>query len=56
VPAHQELEGTGSDRVGGEPEPELEAEAAAEVSPEAEVAPLEEVPAGIPVEAEGENE
>jgi N utilization substance protein A len=52
VPAHQELEGTGSDRVGGEPEPELEAE----VSPEAEVAPLEEVPAGIPVEAEGENE
>jgi N utilization substance protein A len=56
VPAHQELEGTGSDRVGGGPEPELEAEsetveeATPEVAPEAEVAPLEEVPAGIPVE------
>src|SRR4051812_4216957 len=58
VPAHQELEGTGSDRVGGEPEPESEPEADAveeteipvEVSAEAEVAPLEEVPAGIPVE------
>jgi N utilization substance protein A len=62
VPAHQALEGTGSDRVGGEPEPEpevateIEDEAAAldtdgpEVSPEAGVAPLAEVPAGIPVE------
>src|SRR4051812_38763453 len=30
VPAHQALEGTGSDRVGGEPEPELELEAAIE--------------------------
>jgi transcription termination/antitermination protein NusA len=60
VPAHQELEGTGSDRVGGEPEPEVEevaeAEAVVEVEAEAEaaaapeVAPLEEVPAGIPVE------
>jgi transcription termination/antitermination protein NusA len=60
VPAHQELEGTGSDRVGGEPEPEVEevaeVEAVVEVEAEAEaaaapeVAPLEEVPAGIPVE------
>ena len=54
VPAHQALEGTGSDRVGGEPEPEeVEAEATDVVS-EAEVAPLEEVPAGIPVESESE--
>src|SRR3954465_14655960 len=58
VPAHQALEGTGSDRVGGDPEPESEPGADAveeteipvEVSAEAEVAPLEEVPAGIPVE------
>jgi transcription termination/antitermination protein NusA len=62
VPSHQALEGTGSDRIGGEPEPELEIEAETavdgdepEVSPEAGAAPLEEVPAGIPVEAsEGE--
>jgi len=31
VPAHQALEGSGSDRVGGEPEPAPEAEAAAPV-------------------------
>jgi N utilization substance protein A len=77
VPAHQALEGTGSDRVGG-PEPELELEAemedaatpdsappvtapaaeddGPEVSPEARVAPLEEVPAGIPVEHEEASE
>jgi transcription termination/antitermination protein NusA len=57
VPAHQALEGTGSDRVGGEPEPEETEEVEeidAEVSPEAEEAPLEEVPAGIPVESESE--
>jgi N utilization substance protein A len=76
VTAHQELEGTGSDYVGGAPPAEAEeAEAAAAeveeveveladdampdevgveeppVAPEAEVAPPEEVPAGIPVEA-----
>ena len=64
VPAHQALEGTGSDYVGGAPPPEAE-EAEAEiaevaevdveleepaVAPEAEVAEPEEVPAGIPVE------
>ena len=60
VPAHQALEGSGSDRVGGEPEPEeteeadVEADVSDEVSPEAEEAPLEEVPAGIPVERESE--
>ncbi len=64
VPAHQELEGTGSDRVGGEPEPEpevaepveAEAQETAEVTEDAEpeVAPLAEVPAGIPVESEEE--
>src|SRR5213595_2945281 len=56
VPAHQALEGTGSDRVGGEPEPEeVEAEIEApEVAGGAEEAPLEEVPAGIPVESESE--
>jgi N utilization substance protein A len=73
VTAHQELEGTGSDYVGGAPpahaEEAEEAEEVAEVevadeavpdevgveeppvAPEAEVAPPEEVPAGIPVEA-----
>jgi N utilization substance protein A len=66
VPAHQALEGTGSDYVAGPPaEAEEEAEAVAEapetqdeladvgepeISPEAEVAPPEEVPAGVPVE------
>ena len=65
VPAHQALEGTGSDYVAGPPaeteaeaeEVEIEAEtgdAEAEeqppVAPEAEVAEPEEVPAGIPVE------
>jgi transcription termination/antitermination protein NusA len=69
VPAHQALEGSGSDRVGGDPEPEeveevetsddaVEAEAAdapeAPEAPEAGEAPLEEVPAGIPVENESE--
>ena len=66
VPAHQELEGTGSDYVGGPPaEAEEEAEPVEaeietadgdepEVSPEAEVAEPEEVPAGIPVEQTGE--
>jgi hypothetical protein len=56
VPAHQALEGTGSDRVGGEPqagsadgEPGSEVE---EATVAAEEAPLEEVPAGIPVEEE----
>ncbi len=56
VPAHQALEGTGTDYVAGPPPavsvageaddaaPEVEAE------PEAEVAEPEEVPAGIPVE------
>ena len=73
VTAHQELEGTGSDYVGGAPPAEAEeaeevevaeVEAVADeavpddvgteeppVAPEAEVAPPEEVPAGIPVEA-----
>jgi N utilization substance protein A len=62
VPAHQELEGTGSDRVGGEPEAASDGGEAAvaqpedrlaegEAGPEPEVAPLEEVPAGIPVES-----
>jgi N utilization substance protein A len=63
VPAHQALEGTGSDYVAGPPaETEVEVvveevEAAAEadseqppVSPEAELAAPAEVPAGIPVE------
>jgi transcription termination/antitermination protein NusA len=58
VPAHQELEGTGSDYVGGAP-PEAEEAAEAEAEEievdvedgaEAEVAEPEEVPAGIPVE------
>ena len=76
VAAHQELEGSGSDYVGGPPAeaPEAEEEAVGEaaesesepeapeetaVSPEAESAPLEEVPAGPPVEepaAEGGDE
>ena len=89
VQAHQELEGTGSDYVGGAPPAvveeaevevaavEAESEAVEElelpdstppvtepaeldpeepkVSPDAEVAPLEEVPAGIPVEPEEES-
>jgi len=64
VPAHQELEGSGSDYVGGPPpeEPELEAEDAeidddasedageVGIAPDAEVAEPAEVPAGIPVE------
>ena len=67
VPAHQELEGSGSDYVGGAPPAEAEeieeVEVAAEevvpdevgleeppVAAAAEVAPPEEVPAGIPVE------
>ena len=62
VPAHQALEGTGTDYVAGPPaeaeeaEAEAEAEAAAvdaaepPVSPEAEVAERAEVPAGLPVE------
>jgi N utilization substance protein A len=69
VPAHQALEGSGSDYVAGAPPAQAEAEEAetqdeladdAEVtpgateeplvSPEAEVAEPEEVPAGIPVE------
>jgi transcription termination/antitermination protein NusA len=55
VPAHQALEGTGSDRVGGEPEPEDVAEVEdADVDAPAEEAPLEEVPAGVPVESESE--
>jgi len=63
VPAHQALEGTGSDYVAGPPaeteaeEVEIgaetgdaEAEEQPPVAPEAEVAEPEEVPAGIPVE------
>jgi transcription termination/antitermination protein NusA len=55
VPAHQALEGTGSDYVAGAPPEADEAEAEAEVDAvevdvEAEVAEPEEVPAGIPVE------
>ncbi len=52
VPAHQELEGTGSDYVGGAP-PEAEEAEEAELDgaeAEAEVAEPEEVPAGIPAE------
>ena len=41
LPAHQELEGTGSDHVGGEPP----AEEPAEAEPVAEEAPVEEAPA-----------
>jgi transcription termination/antitermination protein NusA len=69
VPAHQALEGTGSDYVAGPPAEAAEAEAVAEepetqseladgdepsIAPEAEVAEPEEVPAGIPVEQTGE--
>jgi N utilization substance protein A len=67
VPAHQALEGSGSDYVAGPPaesEAEVEAEAEEaeaapvadepEISPEAEVAEPEEVPAGIPVEPTAE--
>jgi N utilization substance protein A len=57
VPAHQALEGTGTDYVAGPPaeaeEAEVEVVADSEeppVSPEAGVAAPEEVPAGIPVE------
>jgi N utilization substance protein A len=64
VPAHQSLEGAGSDYVGGPPpatpdsaapvtEPAADGEEP-EVSPDAEVAPLEEVPAGMPVESAAE--
>src|SRR5579862_8730075 len=52
VPAHQALEGTGSDYVGGAP-PEAEEAEEAELDraeAEAEVAEPEEVPAGIPAE------
>ncbi len=68
VPAHQELEGSGSDYVGGPPpeapeveEAEVAAEAAddagdVEISPDAEVAEPAEIPAGIPVEPTGEAE
>jgi transcription termination/antitermination protein NusA len=52
VPAHQELEGTGSDYVGGAP-PEAEEAEEAEfdgAEAEVEVAEPEEVPAGIPAE------
>jgi N utilization substance protein A len=65
VPAHQALEGTGTDYVAGEPpaaeETTPEEPAAPEVTPdstppvpapEAQVAPPAEVPAGIPVEEE----
>jgi N utilization substance protein A len=65
VPAHQALEGTGTDYVAGPPAETEEVEEVAEVgeiadveveadepavSPEAEVAEPEEIPAGIPVE------
>jgi N utilization substance protein A len=58
VPAHQALEGTGSDYVAGAPPAEAEeaeetetpVDGEPEVAAEAEVAPQEEVPAGIPVE------
>jgi N utilization substance protein A len=62
VPAHQALEGTGSDYVAGPPaEADEVAEAtevavdgadgdSPEISPEADIAEPEEVPAGIPVE------
>ena len=67
VPAHQALEGAGTDYVAGEPpaEPEATPDSAAPVTepaetdseepmpaPEAEVAPPAEVPAGVPVEEE----
>jgi transcription termination/antitermination protein NusA len=66
VPAHQALDGTGTDYVAGPPAAEAaEAEEAgaealdvdaeeAPMSPEAEVAEPEEVPAGIPVEQPAE--
>jgi transcription termination/antitermination protein NusA len=51
VPAHQALEGTGSDYVGGAPPETEEAEVdEVEVDAESEVAAPEEVPAGIPAE------
>ncbi|HKU57701.1 MAG TPA: transcription termination factor NusA [Gaiellaceae bacterium] len=55
VPAHQALDGTGTDYVAGPPAEADETEVAADseeppVSPQAEVAEPEEVPAGIPVE------
>jgi N utilization substance protein A len=69
VPAHQALEGTGSDRVGGpqadsdesadvEVEVEVESQGeASEVAPEAagEPAKLEQIPAGVPAEPEEES-
>ncbi len=54
VPAHQALEGTGSDYVAGPPAETEEVEV--EPVAEAEVAEPEEVPAGIPVEPTGEEE
>jgi N utilization substance protein A len=80
VPAHQALEGTGSDYVAGEPprddsgdgepsedgaEPEVTPDSAPPVlaesdepaiSPDAQMAPPAEVPAGIPVEPNDEGE
>jgi transcription termination/antitermination protein NusA len=59
VPAHQALEGTGSDYVAGPPPETEEVEAEVEddeVVVEAETAEPEEVPAGIPVEPAGEEE
>src|SRR6266550_4297786 len=54
VPAHQALEGTGSDYVAGAPPSEADETGAEPV--EAEVAEPEEVPAGIPVEPTAEEE
>ncbi len=56
VPAHQALEGTGSDYVGGPPAETEEAEVEVEPVAEAELAEPEEVPAGIPVEPTAEEE
>jgi transcription termination/antitermination protein NusA len=52
VPAHQALEGTGSDYVAGAPPEaeEAEVEVEVEVGGEVEVAEPEEVPAGVPAE------
>jgi N utilization substance protein A len=58
VPAHQALEGTGTDYVAGEPPaaeettPEETGSEEPVPAPEAGVAPPAEVPAGIPVEEE----
>ena len=56
VPAHQALEGTGSDYVGGPPAETEEAEVEVEPVTETELAEPEEVPAGIPVEPTAEEE